>query len=62
MHFVRFLGSHNCLPDEKMALEKELPNGNSAIKITLSNVNLALKITYQTRIWPSNILTGHNLS
>ena len=44
--FVRFLGSQNCLPEEKRALPKELLNGN-----------LALKMTYQTRIWPSNILT-----
>ena len=30
--FVRFLGSQNCLPDEKMALKKAVPDGNWALK------------------------------
>ena len=33
-----------------------------SLKITLSDVNMALKITYQTRIWPSNNLSGHDFS
>ena len=45
--FVKFLGSQNCLTDEKMALKKALPDGN-----------LALKYHYQTRIGLSNIITG----
>ena len=32
--FVRYLGSKNCLPDEKMALKKALGDGNLALKIT----------------------------
>ena len=45
--FVIFLGSPNCLPDEKMALKKALPDRN-----------LALKITYRMGIWLSKSLTG----
>ena len=56
------VGSQICLPDEKMALKKALPDGNLALKIAyrtgiwlskaLPNGNWALKITYRTRIWP----------
>ena len=45
--FVKYLGSQNCLPDEKMALKKALPDGN-----------WALKYHYQTGIWLSKIITG----
>ena len=45
--FVRFLGSQNCLPEEKMALKKPLPDGN-----------WALKYHYRTGIWLSKIITG----
>ena len=48
--FVKFLGSQNCLPDEKMALKKALPDGN-----------WALKYHYRTGIWLSNIITGREL-
>ena len=30
--FVNFFGSQNCLPDEKMALKKAIPDGNLAFK------------------------------
>ena len=45
--FVIFFGSQNCLPDEKMALEKALPDGN-----------WARKYHYRTGIGLSNIITG----
>ena len=44
---MKFLGSQNCLPDEKMALKKTLPDGN-----------FALKYHYRTGISLSNIITG----
>ena len=47
--FVKFVVSQNYLLDEKMVLKKVVPDGN-----------LALKTTYRTRIWPSDILTGHD--
>ena len=54
MHFVIFVGSQNCLPDEIITLKKALPDGN-----------LALKITYQTEIWLSKSITrqksGHQI-
>ena len=49
--FVKFFGSQNCLPDEKMALKKALPDGN-----------LAFKYHYRTGIWLSKIITGQFLS
>ena len=47
MHFVKFLGSQNCLPDEKMPLRKTLPDKS-----------LALKRHNQTGIGLSIIITG----
>ena len=47
--FVRFLESQDCLPDNKKALKK-----------ALTDMNLALKMSFRTRIWSSNILTGHD--
>ena len=46
--FVKFLGSQNCLPDEKMALKKALPDRNLALKKALPDGNLALKYHYRT--------------
>ena len=31
MHFCQSFGLSKCLPDEKMALKKALPNGNLAL-------------------------------
>ena len=37
--FVRYLGSQNCLPEEKMALKKALPEENLALKKALPEEN-----------------------
>ena len=57
--FVKFLGSQNCLPDEKMALKKALLDRNLALNKALLDGNWALKYYYRTRIGLSNIITGH---
>ena len=47
MIFVRFLGSQNCLPDEKMSIKKALPDMNLAPKKALPDGNWALKYHYR---------------
>ena len=49
--FVKFLGSQNCLLEEKMALKKALPDRK-----------LSLKYHYQTGIWPQIALLDGNFA
>ena len=57
LHFVRYLVSQNCLP-EKNGSQKGITERDIGSQYSLPHVNLA--IPYRTRIWPSNILTGHD--
>ena len=57
LHFVRYLVSQNCLP-EKNGSQKGITERDIGSQYSLPHVNLAFP--YQTRIWPSNILTGHD--
>ena len=44
-------GSQECIVRWEFGFQNQLPDGN-----------LALKITYRTRIWPLNVLSGHDFS
>ena len=58
MHFVKFLGSQNCLPDEKIVVKEVLPNKNLALRKASVGRNWALKYHYSAGIDLSNIITG----
>ena len=45
-----------------MALKKALPDRNLVLKKALPDGNWALKYHYQTGIWLSNIITGHEFA
>ena len=62
MHFCQIFGLSKLLTERENDSQKGITRREFGSQNHLPNVNLALKTTNRTRIWPSNILTGHDFS
>ena len=60
MHFYHIFGISKLFTGREFVSQKGITKRDFGSQNHLPDVNLALKIPYQTRIWPSNILTGHD--
>ena len=58
MHFCQIFGLSKLLTGRENGSQKGITGHEFGSQNCLQDVNLALKTT---RIWPSNILTGHDL-
>ena len=61
MYFRQIFGLSKLPSRPENVSQKGIAGQEFGSQSHLPNRNLAFKITYQTRIWQSNILTGHVL-
>ena len=59
MYFCQIFGLIKLLTGRENGSQKGITERDFGYQNHLPDMNLALKTTYRTRIWPSNILTGH---
>ena len=60
MHLCQIFSLSKLLTGQENGSQKGIAGREFGSQNCLPDVNLALKTTYRTRIWPSNILTGHD--